>query len=98
MTKLPTDLLGHPIPPPVVFRKDGRRRKIGYAARPGTGPKKQRCGTCAHASSVVHHGATTHKCELKAHAWTHGAETDINLRAPACEEWQRKPLRKSPHP
>jgi hypothetical protein len=88
-----TDLLGQPLPPPETIRKDGRRRKIGYAARPGTGPRRQRCGTCKFASRVVHHDEVTHKCELKAHLWRHDATTDINLRAPACSEWSAKPFR-----
>lgn len=89
-----TDLFGVPIPAPPVVPKDNGKRKVGYAARPGTGPKKQRCGTCANFSRVIHKGAASFKCGKMAHAWTHGSETDIKPRAPACAEFERKPLAK----
>lgn len=85
------DLLGYPIKSHAPARSQGVR-KVGYAARLATGPKKQRCGTCKHAAKVVHKGDVTHKCQLMAHAWTHGQETDISLRAPACFKWERKPF------
>jgi len=88
------DLFGHPIKPHAPARDRGVR-KVGYAARLATGPKGQRCGTCAHAARVLHRGSLTHKCELMAHAWTHGEETDISLRAPACHKWERKPFEKA---
>lgn len=84
------DLLGHPLPQPSVVRKDGQLRKVGYAARPGTGPKRQRCGNCEHLARVLHRGETSHKCALMAHAWTHSSATDVHRQAPACSEWERK--------
>lgn len=86
------DLLGQPIPPPAYFRNDGALRRIGYADRPGTGPKGQRCGTCIHAHLCVHLGAASHKCELMTAVWNYSTATDINIRAPACSHWQRKPF------
>lgn len=84
------DLFGQPMPAPAMIRKDGGRRKVGYAARPGSGPKGHRCATCRHAERVTSKGVASIKCALMAHAWTHGAETDISLRAPACRQWERK--------
>lgn len=83
------DLFGNLIKPHAPAANRGVR-KVGYAARLATGPKGQRCGTCLHASRVVHKGVLTHKCALMAHAWTHSEATDINLRAPACKKWDRK--------
>ncbi len=83
------DLFGHPL------KSESKRsgvRKIGYAAKLATGPKGQRCGTCSHAQAVTHKGRKSHKCEVVAMAWTPGEETDINLRAPACHHWERKPF------
>ena len=93
MTAVLIDLLGEPLPAPHHLRKDGGRRKIGYAARPGTGPKGQRCQTCAHHQRVTHRGISTFKCSLMDHAWTHSSETDISLRAPACRKWERRPFK-----
>jgi hypothetical protein len=86
------DLLGDPIPPPTHFRKDGVRRKIGYADRPGTGPKGERCGTCLHLQRCVHLGNTTHKCEIMAAIWNYSTDTDVHLQAPACSHWVRRPF------
>lgn len=86
------DLFGQPIPAPAAFRKDGAPRKIGYADRPGSGPKKQRCGTCLHPQRILHEGVVSFKCELMTHVWDHSANTDIQLRAPACSRWVRKPF------
>ena len=90
MKRIETDLLGMPLPAPEFLKKDGGRRKIGYAARPGTGPKRQFCRTCKHSEKVLHHGEHTLKCGRMAHAWTHGRDTDIKPNAPACSEWARR--------
>jgi hypothetical protein len=87
------DLLGEPLPAAHQIRKDGGRRKVGYAARPGSGPKGQRCANCAHCSKVLHKGYESRKCERMAHAWTHGSETDIKPNAPACRQWERRPFK-----
>lgn len=88
------DLFGVPLPAASAFRKDGRRRrKIGYAARPGTGPKSQRCQTCQHFTKVTRQGyPEAFKCALMAHLWTHSSVSDIQPRAPACDLWARRPL------
>ena len=78
-----TDLLGAPLTVPP-------RRKLGYAARPGTGPKGQRCNTCVHCIAVAQSARRSRKCELKAAIWTTTPETDIKHNAPACLHWQRK--------
>jgi hypothetical protein len=91
-----TDLFGIRIPPPAAYRKDGRLRRNGYAARPGTGPKGQRCFTCRHCASVQHDGARSHKCERLAARWTYSAETDIKHGAPACRDWERKLYARTP--
>lgn len=90
------DLLGEPIVESVSVSDGPRLRKIGYAARPGTGPKRQRCATCVHSQRVLHRGSYSTKCERMAHAWTHGPETDIKPNAPACREWERKPFAPKP--
>lgn len=86
------DLFGEPLPPVAARRRDGKFRKIGYADRTGTGPKGQRCATCKFAQKVTQRGEFTHKCELMALVWAHGPASDINLRAPACSKWERKPF------
>lgn len=90
MRHVEKDLFGQPIKPHAPARASRGVRKVGYAARLATGPKGQRCGTCISAMSVTHKGRKSHKCQLMAVAWTHGEETDINLRAPACRLWERK--------
>ena len=94
MRHVEKDLFGHPLAAHAPAKVRRGVRKVGYAARLATGPKKQRCGTCIHAARVLHRGNATHKCQLMAHAWTHGEETDISLRAPACWKWDRKPFDK----
>lgn len=90
------DLFGEQVPA-VPARKDGKSRKIGYAARPGSGPKGQRCGNCQFAQRVVHRGQFTHKCELMTFVWRHGSASDIHLQAPACLKWARKPYTRHAH-
>lgn len=87
------DLFGEPIP--ATAARKVRVRKIGYADRPGTGPKNQRCGNCTHAERVVHRGEFTHKCALMQHLWANTAPTGIHLQAPACSKWVRKPYKRT---
>lgn len=88
------DLFGQPIPAPSTLRKDGKARKIGYAARPGTGPRGQRCNTCIYCIPVEYQGHVSRKCQITAATWTPSSATDIKHNAPACSEWERKPFRK----
>lgn len=90
MKRLVQDLFGNPVVADVIRRRDGRVKKIGYAAPLATGPKRQRCSTCRFAQRVLHEKVYSHKCELMAAIWTYGEETDISLRAPACSQWERK--------
>lgn len=90
------DLLGQPLPSPGQIRRDGRPRKIGYAARPGSGPKGKRCSGCAHFGRITHDGRITPKCQLMSAVWTHGPESDIHPNAPACSEWARRPFAPAP--
>lgn len=90
------DLFDQPVPHPSFFRKDGRRRKFGYADRPGTGPKGQRCGNCRFSHCVLVDGQRSLKCEIMARYWSYTSLTDIQPRAPACSHWQRKPFQKLP--
>lgn len=87
-----TDLFGVALPLSGQLRKDGRLRKIGYAAKPGTGPKGKRCNTCVNYGQIKHADRITPKCQLMSAAWTHGPESDIHPNAPACAEWTRKPF------
>lgn len=58
------------------------------AARSGTGPAGETCGTCRHLVGVHHHNGRYLKCGLVRHAWTHGAGSDIRAKWEACAEWQ----------
>jgi len=100
MIRCEVDLFGIPLPPPALYRKDGGLRRAGYAAKPGTGPKGQRCNTCRWAMKVLHRGIRSHKCELQAAQWSGAPCTDIKPGAPACSEWQRKQWKvaRSNHP
>lgn len=86
------DLFGKPIATPQP-PKPGRR--IGYAARPGTGPKGQRCNTCRFCIVVTQSGERVRKCELKAPIWTTTDETNVKHNAPACKMWERKTYKES---
>jgi hypothetical protein len=63
----------------------------GYAARPGTGPAGETCGSCAHRCKMKHSKAWS-KCGLMRYTWTGGIKTDIAVRSPACKHWiERQP-------
>ena len=56
----------------------------GYAARPGTGPAGESCGSCQH---MTHAGGTAGsypKCALTRAKWTRTRRTDILAKAAAC--------------
>lgn len=73
-------------------RKHGRAH--GYAAKPGTGPRGQRCATCAYCLEVVQGVHRVRKCQVVVRKWTPGPETNIKHNAPACSEWARKAWRR----
>ena len=79
------DLFGTPLPP----REQRIRRRIGYADRPGTGPKGQRCNTCSHCIKIDQPGHEGLKCELSAPLWNRLGSV-IKGNAPACSYWERK--------
>ncbi len=87
------DLFGHPISPQLTIRKGGGVRKIGYADKPGSGPKKKRCVHCVHFGRITHAQGTTSKCHLMAEIWTEGPETDIHPNAPACRRFESRPFK-----
>lgn len=59
-----------------------------YAARPGTGPEGETCGSCKFL--FRNHLARTYlKCLLMQALWTGGSATDIKARAPACSKWAK---------
>lgn len=74
----------------VVVPKRGKHyvQPRGYAARPGTGPAGETCGSCKHSA----HGGTGKrrfpKCELTRACHTSSRRTDILMGAPACEKWE----------
>jgi hypothetical protein len=62
-------------------------KKRGHAARPGTGPEGETCGTCKHL--VRRQMAKTYmKCGLTMAKWTGGAGSDIRHKDPACSKWE----------
>ena len=60
-----------------------------YGAMPGSGPKGETCGSCAHLYRKAM-GKTYLKCRLTRQAWTGGAGTDVKARSPACSKWEAK--------
>lgn len=67
-----------------------RGYKGGYASRPGSGPKGERCGTCRHDVRLEGPNRNYHKCALCKPNWTHGAGSDIKMKTPACAKWERR--------
>lgn len=63
-------------------RKPGQAN--GYAARPGTGPAGETCGTCKNACYTQPSKKRFYKCKVIKHRWTSGPGTDIKLKSPAC--------------
>lgn len=64
------------------------KRKGLYAARPGTGPVGETCGSCKHI--VRAWNGRYRKCDLVRRLWTHGPGTDIKARSPACSKWEHE--------
>lgn len=64
----------------------------GHAARPGTGPKGETCGGCAHRVLwQSDSGKKFSKCGLCRGNWTRGRGSDITKKDAACVAWQPKP-------
>lgn len=62
-------------------------KKRGHAARPGTGPECETCGSCAH-YTLRQMSKTYRKCALTKATWTGGAGSDIRAGDPACSKWE----------
>lgn len=75
-----------------ILKARAKPRKNGYAAAPGTGPEGETCRTCAHYRSVNGGSKNFPKCNLMRAKWTSGYGTDILARAPACRNWEVRPL------
>ena len=58
----------------------------GYAARPGTGPQGETCGTCQHCCAKTRN-RTYYKCGLCVSNWSASRTSDVLLRSPACQFW-----------
>ena len=61
----------------------------GYAAKPGTGPSGEDCGTCRHLERI-RYAKTYLKCGLMRQVWSHGPGTDVRAGSPACDKWAPK--------
>lgn len=84
------DLFGAPLPqPPAVTPRTGKvKRKTipkGYAARPGSGPRGETCGSCNYAYRRQSGTRAYWKCGLVTP--TNGPGTDIRFQSPACQLW-----------
>jgi len=67
----------------------GRRKDptpSGHVYIPGTGPKGETCGTCAHLVRKTM-AKTYLKCGLNEANWTGGRKSDVLARDPACRKW-----------
>ena len=68
-----------------------RLKRRGHAGQPGSGPTRERCGTCKWVEGVSY-AKTYHKCGHRmAPRHTKGPATDIRKRDPACERWEPAP-------
>ena len=56
----------------------------GYAAPPGSGPRGETCGTCAHCRVRRIRGHDVYKCAQRERDWSHDRSTDVLVRSPAC--------------
>lgn len=65
----------------------------GYAARPGTGPADETCGSCGHCvfRQTRPSRQRYYKCELMKARWTKGRGSDVAFRSPACSRWVSAP-------
>jgi len=86
MAEVVRDLFGEVPPSPPKVSTAGIPK--GYAMPPGTGPKGETCGSCAHL--YRNRLAKTYlKCYLMKAKWTGGGATDVRSRSPACSKWEK---------
>lgn len=64
-------------------------RAAGHAARPGTGPKGETCGSC-HYLVRSYASRLYLKCGLSRGRWTGGTATDVLARDAACSKWEKQ--------
>lgn len=79
------DLLTGELTRPAYYGK--RVTPGGYAARPGTGPAGETCGSCRHCVYRTGH-QRYYKCNLMMASWSRGRGTDVAYRSPACALWE----------
>lgn len=88
------ELFGDP-PQRLPSKLSVKNKPKGYFAAPGSGPKGETCGSCAHSYSTKSgSGRSFRKCELVRH--TFGPGTDIVLKTAACQGWKQKPKEGKP--
>ena len=78
-------LFGDELPDAPPPKKTGQAK--GYAAKPGTGPEGETCGTCKFIRTKDM-AKRYHKCWHNRHNWTSGPGSDIRVRSPACGMWR----------
>jgi hypothetical protein len=86
----PDMLGGKDVPASRLKRGRGARLPVareGWAARPGSGPEGETCGSCLHCDPR-HFRKTYYKCAARpGDHWKGGRKTDIRPLDPACEKW-----------
>jgi hypothetical protein len=82
------DLFGIEEPPPKPKGKRSYEAR-GFARRPGSGPTGETCKTCVHCTHGKRGGWAGYKCAVIKHRWTRSPATDITLKSPACEAWEK---------
>jgi hypothetical protein len=94
VTYIDRDLFGEPIANPEAAQTASlRKRRIGYADRPGTGPKGKRCYCCARAIRMESSAGILWRCEITVQLWQR-PNSDIKPGAPACASWESKQYEK----
>ena len=91
VSEIQPDLLGGKAIPAHRLRKGSTSRapiiRHGWAAKPGTGPAGETCGTCTYAAEYRFRN-TYLKCSARpGEHWKGGRETDIRPMDPACSQW-----------
>lgn len=60
---------------------------IGYAGKPGMGPKGETCGSCVYSKRHGHLNRRYYKCHHELGYRSSSEASDIKLKTPACEYW-----------
>lgn len=86
------DLFGETVKVHISEAKSGRKptQPKGSAAQPGTGPTGETCRTCKHKAAPTSTARVYWKCRLMQAHWTGGPGTDIRMRSPACNKWEKQ--------